>query len=104
MSKNKNTTVTISTELKEKLDTLKGEKTTYNDLIQYLIEVATPRIETRGLGKAERLLLDWLHLGTDKRITPSELRFMSGVHLDGCKAVIELYQNEVDQFNEQFKK
>ena len=104
MSKNKNTTVTISTELKERLDALKGEKTTYNDLIQYLIEVATPRIETRGIGKAERLLLDWLHLGTDRKITASELRFISGVHLDGCKGVIDLYSVEVEQFNKQFEK
>jgi hypothetical protein len=103
MKKPKNTTVTINSDIKEMLDALKTDSVTYNDLFLYLVSVASPRIETKGLGRAERQLLEWLNLGYDRKISATELRFMSGVHLNGCKEVLELYSVEVEQFNAKFQ-
>ena len=94
-------TISLNKANKELYKELKGGQSS-NELIGYLMSLASLRIETRGATKVELKLLELLHKGNDKKITPVELQVWTNSNLNICKSVFEHYKNEIEIFNKRF--
>jgi hypothetical protein len=96
--------ISIDRELADELKELKERgDMTYTEVIQFLMSFRDFRTKKSGANKAEIRLKNWLALGGDGEITAVKLKNIASVNYNTCKQVIELYQKEVDLYNQKFK-